>query len=54
VLAARVTRFANAEVSQGFLLPVARLEGAALPSVMRKCVALGLQGLSESEASLSG
>lgn len=54
VLAARVARFANAEVSQGFLLPITRLEGAALPSVMRKCVALGLQGLSDSEVGLSG
>ncbi|MFT8657293.1 MAG: A/G-specific adenine glycosylase [Acetobacter papayae] len=54
VLAARVVRFANTEVSQGFLLPMARLEGAALPSVMRKCVAMGMQGLSEHEAALSG
>nr|WP_243428613.1 A/G-specific adenine glycosylase [Acetobacter suratthaniensis] len=53
VLAARVARFGNAEVGQGFLLPVTRLQGAALPSVMRKCVAVGMQGLSESE-SLSG
>ncbi|WP_086638387.1 A/G-specific adenine glycosylase [Acetobacter okinawensis] len=41
VYAARVERFANTDVAQGFLLPVAQAKTASLPSIMQKCMTAG-------------
>ncbi|MBO1326145.1 A/G-specific adenine glycosylase [Acetobacter sp. TBRC 12305] len=45
VYAARLERFSNHDVRDGFLLPLEQARGASLPSVMRKCLDLGARVL---------
>nr|WP_242008531.1 A/G-specific adenine glycosylase [Acetobacter ghanensis] len=41
VYAARVARFSNQAVGEGFLLPVAQAKATSLPSIMQKCMTTG-------------
>ncbi|MCP1270194.1 MULTISPECIES: A/G-specific adenine glycosylase [Acetobacter] len=45
VYAARVQHFSNQAVQSGFLAPVGSVAGLSLPSVMLKCIKLGLKAL---------
>lgn len=45
VYAAQVKHFSNQAVQSGFLAPVGRVAGLSLPSVMLKCIKLGLKAL---------
>ncbi|KFL92230.1 A/G-specific adenine glycosylase [Acetobacter malorum] len=45
VYAARVQHFSNQAVQSGFLAPVGSVGGLSLPSVMLKCIKLGLNAL---------